>query len=52
LVFGIIIVLFVIIKAFIMSRELKEFSDLIDEQFDIAEIEEEGFWESILEMFI
>jgi hypothetical protein len=35
-----------------MSRELKDFSDLIDEKFDIAEVEEEGFWESILNMFI
>ena len=35
-----------------MSRELAEFSDMIDEQFDIAEIEEEDFWESVLNMFI
>ncbi|MDB4901041.1 MAG: hypothetical protein JWQ63_322 [Mucilaginibacter sp.] len=35
-----------------MSEELIEFSDLIDEQFDVAEIEEGDFWESILNMFI
>jgi hypothetical protein len=35
-----------------MSQELIEFSNLIDEQFDIAEIEEVDFWESILNMFI
>jgi hypothetical protein len=35
-----------------MSRELMEFSDLIDEQFDIAESEEDNFWQSILNMFI
>lgn len=35
-----------------MSEELIEFSDLIDEQFDVADIEEENFWESILNMFI
>jgi hypothetical protein len=35
-----------------MSEELIEFSDRIDEQFDVAEIEEGDFWESILNMFI
>jgi hypothetical protein len=52
LVFSILITLFVLLKAFIMSQELIEFSNLIDEQFDIAEIEEGDFWESILNMFI
>ena len=35
-----------------MSRELSEFSDLIDEQFDIAEIEADDFWESLPNLFI
>ncbi len=35
-----------------MSRELTEFSELIDEQFDIAEVEEDDFWESVSNMFI
>ena len=35
-----------------MSRELIEFSDLIDEQFDIEIIEAEDFWESVSNMFI
>jgi hypothetical protein len=35
-----------------MSRELIEFSDLIDEQFEAAEIEEGDFWEAVLNMFI
>jgi hypothetical protein len=35
-----------------MSTELIEFSDQIDEQFDIEEIETDDFWESILNMFI
>lgn len=35
-----------------MSRELVEFSDLIDEQFDIEVSEDDNFWESVLNMFI
>ena len=35
-----------------MSRELLEFSDLIDERFDIEETEEADFWESEANMFI
>lgn len=35
-----------------MSRELIEFSELIDEQFDMEDIEEEDFWQSVLNMFI
>ncbi|HEY8782604.1 MAG TPA: phenylalanyl-tRNA synthetase subunit alpha [Mucilaginibacter sp.] len=35
-----------------MSDELIEFSDMIDEQFDIEEIESDDFWESVLNMFI
>jgi len=35
-----------------MSRELIEFSDLIDEQFDIGGVEPEDFWQLILNMFI
>lgn len=35
-----------------MSRELKEVSDMIEEQFDIADIESDEFWESVLNWFI
>ena len=37
-----------------MSRELQEFSTMIDERFEILtdQIEEEGFWEQILVIFI
>ncbi|MDB5006500.1 MAG: hypothetical protein JWP45_893 [Mucilaginibacter sp.] len=37
-----------------MSRELIEFSDMIDEQFEFTEIEiEEGdFWELMVNLFI
>ena len=37
-----------------MSRELLEFSDMIDKQFDITdlELEEDDFWQSVLNMFI
>lgn len=35
-----------------MSRELEEFSELIDEQFDIADIEPEDFWQQPANMFI
>ncbi len=36
-----------------MSKELKDFSELIDEQFDIdMDIEVDGFWQNILNMFI
>jgi hypothetical protein len=35
-----------------MSPELIEFSDMIDEQFDMPETEEEDFWQSLLNMFI
>ncbi len=37
-----------------MSRELIEFSDMIDEQFNftITETEEEDFWESVVNLFI
>jgi len=38
-----------------MSRELIEFSELIDEQFDMGEIEQiepDDFWTSVANMFI
>jgi len=35
-----------------MSRELAEFSELIDEQFDLEELETSDFWQSVLNMFI
>ncbi len=38
-----------------MSQELIDFSEQIDEQFDIADtqgIESDDFWEAILNMFI
>jgi hypothetical protein len=37
-----------------MSTELLEFSDMIDEQFNFTElqIEEENFWELLVNLFI
>ncbi len=36
-----------------MSRELLEFSGMIDEQFELADTKEiEGFWDLILVWFI
>ena len=35
-----------------MSRELLEFSDMIDAQFDIAAVEPDDFWQMIANMFI
>ncbi len=35
-----------------MSRELIEFSDMIDEQFDIADAEPDNFWEQLVNLFI
>ena len=38
-----------------MSQELIDFSEQIDEQFDIAdtqEVESDDFWESIVNLFI
>ncbi len=37
-----------------MSRELIEFSELIDEQFDVVDstTEAEDFWQSVLNLFI
>jgi hypothetical protein len=35
-----------------MSRELLEFSDMIDAQFDISAIEPDDFWQMIVNMFI
>jgi len=35
-----------------MSQELLEFSEQIDEQFDIADIESDDFWQSIINLFI
>jgi hypothetical protein len=36
-----------------MSRELTEFSELIDEQFDIdVVIDPDTFWEQLVNMFI
>lgn len=34
-----------------MSRELTEFSDLIDEQFDIADMDTDDFVSYILSLF-
>ena len=34
-----------------MSRELIEFSELIDEQFQIVITREGGFWDYILSLF-
>jgi hypothetical protein len=35
-----------------MSQELIDFSDQIDEQFEIADIENDDFWEAIVNLFI
>jgi hypothetical protein len=35
-----------------MSRELLEFSDMIDEHFEFTEIEEGDFWELMVNLFI
>ena len=38
-----------------MSRELLEFSDMIDEQFNFTDkevIEEDNFWELVVNLFI
>ncbi len=35
-----------------MSRELLEFSDMIDAQFDITVVEPDDFWQMIINMFI
>ena len=35
-----------------MSRELIEFSELLDEQFDLPEAEEQDFWQMLINMFI
>jgi len=35
-----------------MSQELLEFSEQIDEQFDIADIESDDFWQAIINLFI
>ena len=35
-----------------MSRELLEFSNQIDEQFDMEAIEPDDFWQMIINMFI
>ncbi len=35
-----------------MSRELTEFSDMIDDQFDVTDNEDDDFWESIVNLFI
>jgi hypothetical protein len=35
-----------------MSQELIDFSEQIDEQFEIADIESEDFWQAIVNLFI
>jgi hypothetical protein len=35
-----------------MSRELTEFSDLIDEQFDKEDTEPDTFWNDILPVYL
>ncbi|WP_096350769.1 hypothetical protein [Mucilaginibacter gotjawali] len=51
----IFIVICIYKSIYLMSRELIEFSDMIEEQFDIGEIEEiepDDFWTSVVNMFI
>lgn len=35
-----------------MNRELLEFSEMIDDEFDIETIEPDDFWQLIVNMFI
>jgi hypothetical protein len=35
-----------------MSQELIDFSEQIDEQFDMTDIESADFWEAIMNLFI
>jgi hypothetical protein len=35
-----------------MSEELIDFSEQIDEQFEIADIESDDFWQAIVNLFI
>ena len=52
LVFGIIIHYICINQIILaMSRELTEFSTLIDEQLEIAGNDHEGFWAYLLSLF-
>ena len=37
---------------FTMSPELAEFSELIDEHFELVDTEPEDFWQMIINMFI
>ena len=41
-----------IIKALIMSTELLEFSDRIDELFDPVVAEPDDFWQQLIHLFI
>ncbi len=41
-----------IIKALIMSTELLEFSDRIDELFDPVAAEPDDFWQQLIHLFI
>jgi hypothetical protein len=35
-----------------MTQELIDFSEQIDEQFEIADIKSDDFWEAIVNLFI
>ena len=55
MVFGINTFTLAKLKPLAMSEELKEFSEQIDEQFDIADmesIESDDFWEALVNLFI
>jgi hypothetical protein len=53
LVSGINIAILAAIKHFIMSAELEEFSEMIDDQFEIADIEtSDELWGAVLNLFI
>ena len=41
-----------IVKFITMSRELLEFSDLIDEHFNMDDTEPDNFWQQLVNMFI
>jgi hypothetical protein len=51
LVFGIKMLYFCNVNRLAMSQELKEFSELIDEQFEISIILDDNFWDYVVSFF-
>ncbi|WP_432327883.1 hypothetical protein ACRQ5D_32750 [Mucilaginibacter sp. P25] len=50
--FGVVFPKICLVKQYIMSRELIEFSDRIDELFDHQMVEPDDFWEQPCNLFI